>query len=396
MSTGLFNAIIRLMSKTYCIFSANYLPNTGGVEKYTQNLSKALVKAGNYVVIVTMNVFGLAQHESLEEGIEIIRLPCYKMLKGRFPVPKHNQLYQAEMRRLEERDIDFIVVNTRFYLHSFTGMKLSAKKGIIPIVIDHGSAHLTMGNRVIDVFVSACEHILTSVIKRYPAHYYGVSNASVQWLYHFGIKARGVLANAINAEEFRNSSSHRDFKDELKLCKDTFIVVYVGRFIPEKGMRTLVECAKILIDCPSIQFILAGEGPMKEYLKRQSLSNMHVVGALDSSDVAALFSIADANCLLSRSEGGFPTTILEAAVCKTISITTNVGSVIELMPTSDYGVVLETSNSKEAADAIRYLQKNPSINRLIGENIKSRVESEFSWSKTAKKVENVCIRANRQ
>ena len=302
------------MLETYCIFSANYLPNTGGVESYTQNLAKALAEMGNHVIIVTMNVFGLAQHEFLEEGIEIVRLPCYKALKGRYPIPRRNQLYKSELRSLEGRDIDFIVINTRFYPHSFTGMKLAVQKAIVPIVIDHGSAHLTMGNKVIDIFVSAFEHVLTRSILRYPADYYAVSQAGVEWLCHFGIQAQGVLNNSIDAGRFRESSSHRDFKNELMLNGDSFVVVFVGRLIPEKGIKQLVESAKLLINNPTVQFVVAGDGPLQKYICDTNLPNIHLTGRLNSTDIAALYKMADVNCLPSRSEG-FATTLLEAAAC---------------------------------------------------------------------------------
>lgn len=41
------------------MFSANYLPNVGGVERYTYNLAKKLAQRGNNVIIVTSNVFCL-------------------------------------------------------------------------------------------------------------------------------------------------------------------------------------------------------------------------------------------------------------------------------------------------------------------------------------------------
>ena len=41
------------MSKDYCIFSAQYYPHVGGVERYTLYLSRKLIAAGNKVTIVT-------------------------------------------------------------------------------------------------------------------------------------------------------------------------------------------------------------------------------------------------------------------------------------------------------------------------------------------------------
>ena len=55
---------------TFCIFSAHYLPHVGGVEKYTQNLARQLADQGNRVIIVTSNVYDLAEREDLGEGVD--------------------------------------------------------------------------------------------------------------------------------------------------------------------------------------------------------------------------------------------------------------------------------------------------------------------------------------
>ncbi len=72
------------MRETYCIFSANYLPNIGGVEKYTQNLAFALDGLDKTVIIVTNNCFDLPSHENISPNISIYRLPCYPLFNGRF------------------------------------------------------------------------------------------------------------------------------------------------------------------------------------------------------------------------------------------------------------------------------------------------------------------------
>lgn len=381
------------MEKTYAIFSANYLPNVGGVERYTHNLAISLADLGNRVTIVTSNVFGLPVREGLRESIEIVRLPCLNLLQGRLPLPKKNRAYRTEVRLLAETPFDYVVVNTRFYPHTLQGIRIAEHRGIRPIIIDHGSAHLTLGNGFVDAFVSGYEHAITSLVKRHPADYYAVSQAGSSWLGHFGINSSGVLSNSIDAHEFRNSTSGRDYRKELGLPNDAFIVSYTGRFIPEKGIRPLIESAQILSSEPQIHYLLAGDGPLLEYINSQKLPNVHVLGKLASPDIAALLLASDAFCLPTRSEG-FSTSLLESAACGTTPIITNVGGVQELMPDEDYGCLLRQADAEEIAEAILGLLRNPARNAHIGKNILSRVEQEFSWEKTAERVQLACERAN--
>ena len=55
---------VKKMSKHYCIFSAQYYPHVGGVERYTLYLSRKLIAAGNEVTIVTSNTGDLSGDES--------------------------------------------------------------------------------------------------------------------------------------------------------------------------------------------------------------------------------------------------------------------------------------------------------------------------------------------
>lgn len=78
------------MNKKYCIFAAQFLPHMGGIENYTYNISKELIKRGNEVIIITNNTTGSPLQEKID-GIRVLRFPCYNLINGRFPVMKLNK-----------------------------------------------------------------------------------------------------------------------------------------------------------------------------------------------------------------------------------------------------------------------------------------------------------------
>ena len=81
------------MGKRYCFFSAQYLPHMGGVENYTYNIAQELIKRGNEVVVVTNNTTNSCQHEYMGQ-IEVLRIPCFNFLNGRFPVMRLNTQFR--------------------------------------------------------------------------------------------------------------------------------------------------------------------------------------------------------------------------------------------------------------------------------------------------------------
>lgn len=380
------------MTNTICIYSASYLPCLGGVEQFTHNAAKALIKNGISVRIVTSNTHGLNEKESTDEGITIYRLPCIPLINGRLPIPSNNRNFKRLFNEIIELPTDFVVVNTRFYPHSFLGIQHAEAANIRPIVIDHGSAYLTFGNPGLDLAVKAYEHAITAKLKRHSIDFYGVSNASLNWLKTFNIEGRGVINNSIDADEYLAQASDRNFREEIR-SESCFLVSFTGRLIPEKGVRNLLEAARLLNSDLQIQIVLAGDGPLKQELSANNPGNLHLLGRLDTGDIAALLKQSDCFCLPTRSEG-FSTSLLEAAACYTTPIITNVGGVPEMIPSPDYGVILASQDPCAIADSIRQLKSNPMRNRAIASNIGKRVRDNFSWKATAAKIIAACRRAN--
>lgn len=380
------------MSKTVCIFSALYYPNIGGVESYTKHLARALARQGHRVFIVTSNVYDLPEREDLEKGVEIFRLPCFKLLKGRYPFPRKNGSYKRLMALLRQQPIDYVVINTRFYGHTLEGLALAESKGVVPLVIDHGSAHLAYSIPGVDSVVEWYEHGITRIVKGHRPAFYGVSQKSCDWLGHFGISSQGVLNNSIDAASFRASASSRDFRAELGLGADDFVVAFTGRFIPEKGIRALIEVAGLLREREDIRFLFAGDGALRKELSDSRSGNIEILGRLTPEDVSAFLRDADLFCLPSRSEG-FSTSILECASWGVMPLVTDVGGAAELIPTEDYGVILEAVDPKDIAERIAFFADHREEGRRRGCAIRERVETQFSWDATTHKVLQACERA---
>lgn len=379
------------MGKTICIFSALYYPNIGGAEVYTDHLAEALVLRGHRVFIVTSNVFDLPERERLANGAEIVRLPCFNLVGGRYPFPRKNKSYRRLIDDLAAESVDYVVVNTRFYGHTLEGLRFARRKGVSPVVIDHGSAHLTFGSPVLDPIVEWYEHGITAVVKRFSPAFYGVSQKSCAWLRHFAIQPQGVLNNSIDAASFRENASARDFREELGLSEADAIVSFTGRFVPEKGIRVLSEVATLLEDRMDIWFLFAGDGPLRKELE-DNHPNIKVLGRLAPPDVSALLRASDLFCLPSRSEG-FSTSLLECAAWGVVPLATDVGGARELMPSNDYGVILTEPDARVIADWVEHFAEHGEDRSRCGCALRQRVEAEFSWDSTAQRVLRACKQA---
>ena len=369
-----------MKSKRIAIFSANYLPYLGGVEKFTEGLSGALADMGHSVTIVTNNTFNISSKEKLRDGVDIVRLPCFPLLRGRLPMPKPSSEFSALWGEISCIKFDGVLINTRFYAHTLLGIFLARKNGIDPVVLDHGSAHLTFGNSILDVFVRLYEHGITSLVKSFRPVFYGISDKSVEWLKHFNINAEGVIPNSIDAARFRESASQRSFRNELGIGSD-LMLVFTGRFVPEKGISTLIAMMSSL-NGSAVQLVMAGDGPLLDDILSSGLEKIHVVGRLSSEDIAALLLECDLLCLPSRSEG-FSTSLLEASACGTPALTTDVGGARELIPGASIGFISDSADARVFAETVTAVLNGVYDLGAMGKRAQRLVESNYSWKSVA-------------
>lgn len=376
-------------SRTYAIFSALYAPHMGGVESYTAGLADELSRLGHRVVVVTSQL--APEHPSRqtqENGVEVYRLPCRPLLGGRLPLPRRNAEHARLLEQVAALKPSHVVVNTRFYGHSLDGVRFAKRLGVPAIVIEHGSAHLSLGQTMLDRIVEAYEHRATERIKSYGYPFFGVSSACLEWLKHFGIEGRGVVANSVDMEAYAMAASTRDFRSELGIDEGTVMVASVGRLVPEKGINELLDAARILGPHSGCAFAIAGDGPLLKAVEEVQAAGCRVfaLGRLNPSDVAALLRASDAYCLPSRSEG-FATTLLEACAVGAYPIVTNVGGARELGIGVDGGYLLPDMTAGSIVEALKYVQANREQCAAEGRALGCAAKENNSWHASALALE---------
>lgn len=376
--------------KKYCIFAAQFLPHMGGIENYTYNISKELIKRGNHVTIVTNNTTGSPEWEWLE-GIEVIRFPCFNFINGRFPIMKLSRKFLELHRYLCSQEYDMIVINARFYLHSIYGALIARRKRTKSICIEHGTSHLSMHNRVLDFIGEIYEHLHTAVLKRICKEYYGVSEACCEWSEHFKIHSKGVLYNAVDLKKIEELKDRctRNFREEYSIPEDAITVTFTGRLLREKGIYELIEAVEKynMLD-KKIYLFIAGEGEEESEVKKHSSRYVIPLGRLPFEEIVGLLVQSDIFCLPSVSEG-LSTSALEAAACKCYIITTARGGTKELVKDEDYGIVMPDNSVENIYQAIAKATMDKELRTQTQELCYNRLKNVFTWEYTTDNLERV-------
>ena len=378
------------MCKKYCIFAAQFLPHMGGIENYTYNISKELIKRGNQVTVITNNTTNSPLQETIE-GIKVLRFPCFNFINGRFPVMKLNKDFWKIHRYLKKQQYDIVVINARFYLHSIYAAAYARHKKIKYICIEHGTSHLSVHNKVLDFIGGIYEHLHTSVLKLVCKDYYGVAEACCEWSAHFGIKSRGVLYNAVDLDKIEKLKKEckRNFREENQIDSDAVVIAFTGRLLKEKGLYELIEAVERYNQSnQKVYLLLAGEGEEMEYVKKHSSKYVIPLGRLPFEDIVALLMQSDIFCLPSVSEG-FSTSALEAAACKCYIITTERGGTKELVAGPEYGTVMPDNSVKNIYQAITKAAQNDELRKKGQKLCYDRLKNKFTWQHTTDALERI-------
>ena len=114
-------------------------------------------------------------------------------------------------------------------------------------------------------------------------------------------------------------------RQALGLPADATVVATVGRLIAVKRPDRMLAVAARL---PQVLFLVAGEGPLLEQTKRDATPNVRFLGW--RRDVEVVHAAADVALLTSDNEG-MPVSLIEAALCGTPAVATDVGSAREVV-----------------------------------------------------------------
>ena len=145
------------------------------------------------------------------------------------------------------------------------------------------------------------------------------------------------------AEMDSNQNSARKLSSERLTC------AWIGRIVEVKAPERILEIARYLTHKKSnVEFLVAGDGPLKERIQRQSESESLPITFLGwTGNVPDLLKEVDLLILTSLNEGT-PLSIIEAQRMGRPVIATNVGSVSEVILDGKSGHVLDFDGPKFA------------------------------------------------
>ena len=367
------------------ILSAYYPPHLGGVEQFTHNLATELTTQNIKVTVVTPSTKGLFRISDGE--VTVIGIPSKSIIGDRFPLMSPSKATFKQIKELTEAPFDGIVINTRYCPICLLGCRIARVHNLRPVLIDHSSGPISNEKSPLGFAMRTYETINNRLIKSKRPIGCSVSERGLSWLKSIGFDARTVIPNSIDCTEYRASAKSNSYKELLSLTDSDFLVTYAGRLIPEKGLPKLLGAVSSLNAAGAcVHLAVAGSGPLEGKLLEAHETWLHYMGRLSKQELSGLLRDSDCFCLPTEYPEGLPTVLLEAAAQQCAIVVSNCAGAREVVPSKEYGTVLNVVSEDEIAKAILVYCSDRGATTTCGDNVALHIEHGFSWAATANKL----------
>lgn len=206
---------------------------------------------------------------------------------------------------------------------------------------------------------------------------------------HYGLHPDKCIVNynAIRQKE--------DFDvDYSDVQKKAHQLVATARLVNWKGIDGIVKAVALLKeDIPDIHFVIAGDGPEEENIKKliKELGvekHVTMLGRVSRVETRKLRKESELYILNSTYEG-LPHTVLTSFSAEIPVIATNIGGTNEAVYDGETGLLVEPNNPEGLADAIKKLLDNEELQQKFIINGTQLLRDKFSWDAHIKQLEDI-------
>jgi L-malate glycosyltransferase len=335
------------------ILNHEYPPIGGGGGQAAQDIARELANRGHEITIITAHMKGLPRDE-LVENIRILRLPSLR---------KHS--YQA----------GFLAMGIYIFAAIAAGFQVIRRwrPDVIHVhfAVPAGAAAWILSR------LTGTPYVLTAHLGDIPGGVPEKTGGWFRWVFPFTKPIWRDSANVVTVSEYTRSLIQQTYKIDpivipngIKLenenpakleVHDPPVVIFAGRFMPQKNLVELVEILALVKDVPW-NCIMVGDGPLLEDVKRTIATHdlekrFALPGWVTTQQVLAYLAQSDLLFMPSLSEG-LPVVGLQALTIGLAIVASRVGGNVDLVDPGSNGFLADPNDRSAFSNALRSLLSN--------------------------------------
>lgn len=198
-----------------------------------------------------------------------------------------------------------------------------------------------------------------------------------------------IIYNGVNASKFEFEWSDEDraaHRAKLALPGEK-IVMYVGRFVREKGIQVLLNAASaVLAQEPDTKFLIVGGGHREQFEKFLDWAGLRekvlFTGFMANRSLHQLYRVADVAVFPSLYEP-FGIVALEGMAAGAPVVSSDAGGLREVVLHDETGTLSYAGDPESLAWAILRVLRDPERAQRLSEKARARLRVDFDWSTIA-------------
>jgi len=309
-------------------------------------------------------------------GMEALEIPFYEnLLRHRFDALAFRSLEEIIRRERSELIYTFTHPNTVLFAY------LARIRGLVRrVVVSYHATGGKDGGRQVP-------HYLMPIVRRFDS-LVAVAEEHKRYLSEVeGLPAEKirVIYNGVDAGRYRppRAGEREATRESIGVPADAVVIMAVASLKELKRLDVLIRSAAPSIARPGsrVWLVLVGQGPERDKLESLAASlgvssRVRLLGVRD--DVDSLLRGADIVALSSRTEA-FPNVVLEGMATGLPVVTTDVGSVQEMVEPGSSALVVPAGDGEAFRQALEALVADEALRKRMGVRGREIVEARFRF-----------------
>lgn len=354
--------------------SNEFAPSIGGVQTHVLELSRAMVRQGHDIHVLTRHRDQSAPASETIDGIRVHRIA----------LAKNHLLYDWQLSRamkglIGDNGIDVVHVH---------GMRpLAACRRLEPLVVftNHTSSFLKRAGQGERVNARMARQLSVAPVVLAPSE--ELASRTRETGYVGEVR---FISNGVDTTRFFPGKSN--LRERLDIPETAFVAILARRLVEKNGVLYLAEALK-QIDHPDFHLVVAGDGADRERFETIArcapcAKRVHMLGYVANENMADIYRGGDVSILPSLMEA---TSIagLEAMACGLAMIGTRVGGIPVIIDEGKSGLLVDSKSGDSLAAAIRKMLDDREKTKTMGGESYRRAEEEFSWDRISQQTIDV-------
>ncbi|MYL37923.1 glycosyltransferase family 4 protein [Halobacillus litoralis] len=342
------------------IFTDTYVPQINGVAKTLKKWTDFLEKKQMPYRLFAPNPLGSCDYNENIQRFKSLPFWLYPECRLAFPCLSHIR------KELDTFKPDIIHIATPFNM-GWAG-HYYARKLKIPLV---GSYH-THFHKYLDFYkMSFLTPLIWNYMRRFHQPFKRTFVPSIETkkeLLNKGLSNISIWSRGVDSYQFRPEAQSTYLRDTFGITKP-FILTYVGRLAPEKGLDVLMKAAATMPRewHPYIHWVVVGEGPLYQPLQHSAPSNMTFTGYKNGQELSRIYAESSLLVFPSATET-FGNVVLEALASGTPAIVADSGGVKEIVQHGQTGWICRPGDPASFVAAVEHLLRDPLLLQTMSGN----------------------------